>query len=265
MYNLKNFKMPFAKKAKYTPKKKVRKYRPSALTLGLNKGLVHHHVSSLSTSTTGPLTILNPTSGVAVFQYASTQSANMQLSFRLDGMSLFLGGVFVALFPLPNVAEYQALYDSYMIEKIEVSVWSSGTVAQVGNVKQAANPTGSTAEPIGYATQPLPLIGYTVDMDDFENTTFTQLQQYSTFKCKQLGGGEPIRCSFTPTCRDTLSTDAGFGRSARQVINTANAAVNHFGLKMAVDGFKCTNLSENSLCTFLSVQAKYSLRMIATR
>jgi len=258
--------MPLAKRVRYTKKTPTKRAKvPRTLSLSLNSQLVHKHVVTCSSSTTGALTILNPTGGVAVFQYGATQSANMALAFQLNAVAMYMGGVFVAGFPLPNVTELVALYDTYVIEKVEVSIWSSSTVAQVGNVKQDNNPTGSTAPPINYATQPLPLIGWTVDMDDSSNTSFTDLQQYSSFKCKQLGQGIPIRQTIYPCARDDLAGATGQGRVYGVPINCSSSAVNHYGLKLCVDGFKAANLAENALCTFLSIQTKYHLKMIATR
>lgn len=253
--------MPFAKRVRYSKKALSKKPKVPRFSLSLGNQLVHRHVVTASSSTVGGLLISNPSSGVATFSYGSTSSANLALAFQLNAIAMYLGGTFVAGFPLPNVAELTALYDSYVIEKVEVSIWCSGTVAQVGNVNQ--NTTFPDA--INYAGQPLPLIGWTVDMDDTANTSFTELQQYSTFKCKQLGGGVPIKQMIYPCAREDLQSGYGQGRALSPIINCSTPAVNHYGLKMSVDGFKISNPTGTTLSCYLSLSAKYHLKMIATR
>lgn len=253
--------MPFAKRPRYS-KKSLRKSKvPRTLALSISNQLVHRHVATCSSSTNASLTVFNPSSGVAVFQYGTFNSSNMALAFQLSGTAMYLGGTLAAVWALPNLSELQALYDSYVIEKVEVSIWDSATVAQIGNVNQNT----TFPDPIGYATQPMPLIGWTVDLDDFANTSFTDLQQYSTFKCKQLGGGYPIKQTVYPCAREDLNSGSGQGRAAQHVINCSTPGVNHYGLKMSIDGFKATNPSAVSLSSFLSIQTKYHLKMIATR
>ena len=255
--------MPFAKRPKYSLKKKSRKTAVPRL-YGLNGALVHKHVVTCSTSDFLQMYITLPISGVALFNFSGVTSANMALSFTLAGMIVNIGGIAVATIPLPNVAELKALYDSYVIEKVEVSIWSGATTANTGFVG-TPNPSSLEVGFINYFSQPMPLIGYAVDMDDAANTSISALQQYSQYKVHQLGSSRPITCSFTPCVNDTLSNTTGYGRSSKQIINSANDAVQHFGLKLAVDGFKATNDSAHTLNTCLSVQARYHLRMIATR
>lgn len=246
-----------SKRAKYSPKKKSKVRRISRYSL--NQALVHKHVVTVSTSSTEGLFITIPASGVSLFNMLGSTSPNLALTFSLAGMNVFLGGVAITTIPLPNVAELKGLYDSYVIEKIEISVWSGATVSQVGAV-------ASTVSTTDYISQPMPLIGHTVDNDDAANTSLTALQQYSQYRCQQLGLGKPIKRSFVPCVNDTLSTSTGFGRAYHQVINSANDTVQHFGLKMSVDGFKAANFaSVNYSNTLLSIQARYHLRMIATR
>ena len=256
--------MPFAKRSKYSPKKKSRKLSvPRAYAL--NSALVHKHVVTCSTSDFTPLYITLPSSGVAMFNFSGVTSANMALSFTLAGMVVSIGGLAVSTIPLPNVSELKALYDSYVIEKVDVNIWSGATQAQIGQIGTPdVGPVPMTGF-INYHLHPLPLIGYVVDMDDATNTSISALQQYSQYKCQQLGQGKPISCSFTPCCNDTLSNSTGYGRSSRQIINSANDTVQHFGLKLAVDGFKAGNDVAHTVNTFLSCQARYHLRMIATR
>lgn len=256
--------MPFAKRTKYSPKKKSRKLSvPRAYTL--NSALVHKHVVTCSTSDFQSLYITLPSSGVALFNYSGVSSANMSLSFTLAGMVLSLAGLAVSTIPLPNVAELKALYDSYVIEKVDVNIWSGNTVSQTGAVQIPDISVVPNTGFVNYYLQPLPLIGYAVDMDDSDNTSISALQQYSQYKCVQLGSGKPISCSFVPCVKDTLGTTTGYARGTKQIINTVNDNVQHFGLKLAVDGFKAGNDSYHQANTFLSCQARYHLRMIATR
>ena len=255
--------MPFAKRGKYSLKKKSPKSSVPRLYT-LNGTLAHRHVATCSSSDILPMFITLPSSGVALFNFSGITSANMALSFTLAGMVVNIGGIAVATIPLPNVSELKALYDSYVLEKVDIQIWSGNTVSQVGKV-HPNDP--STLEPgvVDYVQQPMCLIGYVVDMDDAANTSISALQQYSNYKVQQLGLGVPIKCSFTPCVNDTLSNTTGYGRSSKQIINTANDTVQHFGLKLSVDGFKAFNPTSREVNTYLSVQARYHLRMIATR
>ena len=230
--------------------------------LKLNSALAHRHVVTCSTSSDTAIFINYPASGVATFNNGILSSANMQLIFTLGSLVVNIGGVAAVSIPVPNATELQALYDQYTIEKVDVSIWCGATVSQPG-IQQ----TGIAGVVTNYFGDPLPLIGWAPDMDDAADTSITQLQQYSQYKCKQLGQSKPLKTSVVPCCADTLyrpGATSAYARAPYQAVNCTYLDVPHYGLKFSVDGFKAgsSDTPQNSL---ISIQAKYHLKMMATR
>ena len=229
----------------------------------LNYGLAHRHVVTCSTSTAQAITVTVPSSGVALFNTGGLASPNMQIIFTLGNMVINLGGTSILVVPLPNAAELVALYDQYTIEKVDLSIWCGNTNSQIGVLPVDADGTIDN-----YANQPMPLIGWAPDMDDAANTSITDLQQYSNYKCKQLGQSVPIKTSVVPCVQDTIyrpGATSAYSRGSKQAINCSYQDVPHYGIKLCVDGFKCQNVVTNALNCFLSIQAKYHLKMECTR
>lgn len=245
------------RKARGSPKLKLWGYKS-----GLNSSLVHRHVVTCSTSTVAPIYVLYPSSGVAVFSTGGVNSANMQVLFTLGNLVINLAGTSVMSVPLPNAAELVALYDQYVIEKVELSLWTGNTMSQTGTIDTGVGTLQN------YYAHPLPLIGWAPDMDDATNTSITQLQQYSQYKCKQLGASTPLRTSVVPCCADTIyrpGATSAYARAPKQAINCSYQDVPHYGVKFAIDGFQAGNAAALQVDTYISLQAKYHLKMMSTR
>ena len=245
------------RKARGSPKLKLWGYKS-----GLNQSLVHRHVVTASSTTVNPIYVLYPASGVAVFSVGGVSSSNMQVLFTLGNLVINLAGTSVMTIPLPNSAELIALYDQYVIEKVELSIWSGATQALTGTVD-----TGVGTLQQNWAA-PMPIIGWAPDMDDATNTSITQLQQYSQYKSKQLGNSLPLRTSVVPCCADTIyrpGATSAYARARNQAINCSYADVPHYGIKFAIDGFFAPNAVALQLTQLISVQAKYHLKMMSTR
>ena len=229
-------------------KKAVYKKKYAVPRVLLNKEMGHRHIVTSATSTQTQLRVITPSSGVSIFEIGTTSSANLALSFSLGETIINLGGVPTLSVPNPALAELQNLYDSFQIEKVEITVFSGCTQS----LTSGESFTGS-----GYV---LPLIGCAPDTDDAANTSLTQLQQYSTFKCFQLGQ-IPMKVSVVPCCAGALSS-TGQTRLQKQDLNTQYPNVPHYGYKMAIDGFKSTPGVTNTL---LSMQFRVHYLMKATR
>lgn len=237
------------KKARVS-KKRVAKKRSYAMVPRalLNGEMGHRHIVTMSSSTENQIRINSPLSGVSVFSIGALTSANLSLNFSLANTTISLGGVPALAVPNPSVAELQQLYDTFQIEKVEITIWSGNTESTV------------TGEPLTGFNWVLPLIGYAPDTDDDANTSLTQLQQYSTYKCEQLGP-RPMKMKVVP-CVAGTAYGTGYTRLQKQDINVANAATPHYGMKYAVDGFRSNPNANNCL---ISMQFRIHYIMKSTR
>jgi len=245
------------KKRRITKRKAVKKSYAMLPRPIVNGELQHRHIVTMSSSQVASLYIQNLATGVTQFGSGLIVSPNLSMSFSLANTIISLGGVPAITIPTPNVAELQQLYDTFQIEKVELTVFSGNTESTV------------SGEALTGYNWVLPLIGHTVDTDDAANTGITQLQQYSTYKCEQLGI-KPLRKSFVPCVAGATYDPAsgaapaqlGFTRLQKQDVNVGYASTPHYGYKMAVDGLKATAAGFNC---FLSIQARVHFLMKSTR
>ena len=265
--------MPIYKKRRTTKRPTKGKKRSYAMVPRprLNGELAHRHIVTCSTST--------GTSRERLFiQYVSASnstefvsgpdpvtggyvtSPNLSMSWSLANMVIGLGGTPAISIPMPNVAELIQLYDTYQIEKVECTVFFGNTESLVSG--------DSTS---GYQWV-MPLIGYAPDTDDASNTSITQLQQYSTYKCHQTT--MPLRMNLVPCPAGAVfdpsqgsgAFNAGFTRLQRQDINVGYSATPHYGLKMAVDGMLAQPPgSGGAVIVLCSIQTRVHLLMKNTR
>ena len=226
----------------------------------LNGEKQHRHIVTCATSTapegvSQALYINNLATGAATFVggvSALTASPNMSVSFSLLEMVVALGGTVVCTVPVPNGSELIALYDTFQIEKIDFTMFfncmDSQTTSAVNNG--------------------VPLIGYAPDMDDAANTTIQQLQQYSTYKVHQ--SAYPLKMSMVPCVAGAVydptvggpPVQLGYSRLQKQDVNVGYGKTPHYGMKLAVDGFRANSGFANQL---VSVQARIHFLMKGTR
>lgn len=239
------------KKRRITKKRALKRSYAMVPRPRINGETMHRHVVTSSTSATSQVFINIPASGVATFVVAGSvtpASANMSFNFSLAQTVLNLGGLPALTIANPSVAELQQMYDTFQIERVEITVWSGNTESLV------------SGEPLSGYNYVLPLVGHCPDTDDDGNTSLTQLQQYNTYKCDQLGA-KPIMTRVTP-CIAGNTFGGGFTRLQRQDVNVSQAATPHYGYKLAVDGFRS---NPNTLTTLLSFQFRYHYLMKQTR
>jgi len=232
--------MPVYKKRRVVAKKRVKRSYAMVPRPRINGELVHRHIVTCSTSSTAQVIIRSPATGISDFAIGGSlipASPNMSFNFSLAQVVLNLGGVPALTIPVPNVAELQQLYDTFQIEKVELTIFAGNTDSLV------------SGDPTSGIQWVLPLIGHSVDTDDDGNTSLTQLQQYSTYKMDQLGQ-KPIKATMVP-CVAGNTFGGGFTRLQRQDINVAQAATPHYGYKLAVDGFRATPNGNNCLLSFM--------------
>ena len=172
-------------------------------------------------------------------------------------MVINIGGVLADNVPVPNAGELQNLYDTFQIEKVEVTMFFGKTGSNVEG----------TATLQGY-NYTLPLIGYAPDTDDQGNTSISQLQQYSNYKVHQ--SSSPLRMTVVPCAQFGLydpivavpPVQTGFARAQKQDVNTQYPSTPHYGVKFCADSFKG---GMNDYNTLLSLQARIHFLMKSTR
>jgi len=226
----------------------------------INGESVHRHTVCCSTSVDNKLYIAYPTNGNAQFLTALAQSPNLSVQFSLGSVNGFIGGNAAFNISVPGNAQLAALYDTYQLEKVEYRLYIGSNAALLGS-----DDTGIADTTNVHYEMPLPIIGWTPDTDDADNTTLTELQQYSTYKQKQVLAGEPVTGVLTPAVAGGVWNGpirSGYTRLVKQDVNCANPGVPHYGLKMAVDGMKA---GPNMTATLVSMFFKLHFVMKQSR
>jgi len=259
--------MPMYKRRRSTKKAFVKRSSKRSYAMvprpRLNGELAHRHVVTCSSTTGTGGAQLFLSNGAGVLNFVSNgplgvnTSPNLSLSWSLAEMFVGVGGIPAIQIPVPNVAELQQLYDTFQIEKVEITMFFGATESLVsGDVQLGLQYT-------------MPIIGYAPDTDDAANTGITQLQQYSTYRTHQTTS--PLKLSVVPCSAGAtfdptapgVPASLGFTRLQRQDVNVAYAATPHYGYKFSCDGFRATpGVSGNS---FVSIQSRIHFLMKSTR
>lgn len=167
--------------------------------------------------------------GVVSFLQGTTASQSLSMDFSLDAFRVYIGSTQVAAIVLPNYTEFGALFDKYRIDKVEVYYTSSAAFNGGMGANQA---------------QYMPACAYTVDTDDSNVATCSDIQQYSTCKYTQFGGDQQTPkylCGFKPlpslALYTTGTTVAGAAdlNSRNLWLDCGTPGVKHYGVKMAFD------------------------------
>jgi len=150
-----------------------------------------------------------------------TGSNNFTLSYTLGGVLVWFGsGPSSALVPLANAAEYTALFDSYRIKAIEITMYSSQNTNQ------------ST-------TQFLPNVGTCVDYDDASPIPWTEAAQYESFRVINfvVPNRKVIRCS--PVASLSVANTGGVfvpsSASRKTWMDCAQNNIQYYGNKFCFD------------------------------
>ena len=104
----------------------------------------------------------------------STAVKDLQFSFQLSGVTVYLAGVTWLQLGMPNYTELTALYDQYRIDWVECEFYFSNNYSTV-NVPERA----------------LPIVYLAKDYDDVASATVQALQQYDSCQTWQTGHQQP--------------------------------------------------------------------------
>lgn len=201
---------------------------------------------SLNSSLTGTPLFNCIVSGVGSFT-----GADLALNFSLQQMNMYLNGILVQTFAVPSSAEFQNLFDEYMIDHVDLIFTGSTNIANSN--------AGSALLPV--------LIGVE-DNDDSADTAFTQIQQYT--KAKQWQYGTTHRVRISPRIQiAAYQTGATFAFSSapdRSWVDTAASSglsAFHYGYKMSPDNFNVASAS--TYYGDLDIQAVMHFKMRTVR
>lgn len=141
-------------------------------------------------------------------------------------------------------AEFTALYDQYIIDKVVVFFDYSPDVP-MGSASSSANPF-------------FPKLWVKRDYDDSATPTMTEMLQSNQTKCLRFSASRltraiVIRPAFANEVYQSVSTTA-YTTMRRQWLNCANDTVPHYGLKCIAQGLPSTTLGA------ITVRVKYFLR-----
>jgi len=218
--------------------------------------LVHKHtVSLLSDSITTISVASQGASGVVNWVLGTNNGIgahpNMQMSFSLDGVAIYLAGVAQVNIPLPGKATLLAMYDVYRIDSVEVTMYIGGlAVTDDLSVVKAA-------------VQPLFLMA--TDTDDAQDTGRDSLLQYSTCQIIQPVTGKPIYVKIKPAAQimmTHLPVTSGLGRVFSPELNMASTSTPHYGLKLCAGLGKTDDIDNQFAITFAY---KFNLTCKSTR
>lgn len=215
-------------------------------------------VRTCSTNGSGTsLTISTDALGVPKFFVGANNATNLQLDFSLQQMRLNLGGVTQITSLTPDYAEFTSLFDQWCIEKVEVSLLPSYSMA------------GMSANGLLM----LPSIIHATDDDDSSSATNLALQQYGNAKYTQLlqnnqGDVVPLRVFRPKPAIAAYQTGATFAygelTKGPKWIDVAYPTVPHYSFKAAIDPSGATGTA-NSIMAYIDVVVKYHFKFKTIR
>jgi len=178
-------------------------------------------------------TLVTVTSGNAAGHGLNGVGANnISFSFALSQLNIYIGGT-TSTVNLPNYTEFVALFDQYCIKRVEMIAFY--------NLNTATNNSGGTVK-----TASLPVFALVDDYTDAGVVaSMTDALQYGNCKLIQFGndrGPNPgIRHQLSPR----PAVNAGdYGALAAPIVpsgtvwmNTQNAEIPHYGIKMYYDNW----------------------------
>ena len=119
--------------------------------------------------------------------------SNWALAFNLSGVNCCVNGLSLYVAPVNNYAEYTALFDSYRLRKVEITM--------------IYNSNSST---LGPGTS-LPVMSIANDYDDVGATQLSSLQQYDSYRVIQFGNNcsnGKVLHSVRPKVQTVVETNA---------------------------------------------------------
>lgn len=152
---------------------------------------------------------------------------------------------------LKNTSEFSNLFDRYMITGVRVQFQ---LITNPDSNQQLASST------VVQAANWFPKLWYTIDHDDAGLITRSQIQEYTTSKCRVLRPNGIVK-AYVPFPRTTGSVSSGSTTVPGAVnrpgyMDMAQREVDHYGLKFAVD-FLNLNQASGTAPYAVKIDCKY--------
>lgn len=235
---------------KYAIKRRMRRRlrgkRPGA------QSRVYTFVRSCTSNNQGSNSLLLKTDGSGNYQFTNSAGTiggtMLTMEFLLTGVNIYLTNTLVTQATMPSTNEFTTLFDTYMIDKVEVTALFS-----------FSNATGAA----GSGAFQCPYIIHAVDYDDSNATNAAALLQYPDTKWTQMLGTpqklRTIRPKQSVMVYNT-ATSTAYGPK-RGWLDCVNNAVPHYGFKMALDNNAQSNSTANQVFGNINFVFKYTLKL----
>jgi len=191
--------------------------------------------------------------------FAGSSLANVGTPQLVSGA---IGGLmynvpFAIDFTLDSLAQYsdlQQISDRYQIYKVELTFWSPATSATSQNVTNVS--TGGLAS--------LPWVHWVTDNDDNNATTMPVIKSKMGLRCGSLAQGKRVTAIIYPRVAPIVQTASGTSYSVPSgpiFINTANANVQHYGIKGYFANVGLSGVGETNGSTVIMCNTKYFIKV----
>lgn len=162
------------------------------------------------------------------------------------------GAMVFSLADMPGVAEFEALYDRYMLTCVVVRfrIINNPDATFITN----CNPAAAFGNPTNW----FPRLFYCPDYDDNNAETLSALRERAKTKMKVLKPNSYFKAVIKPAC--TVQTyyttvSAGYAPKWKQWIDMSQSSVPHYGLKWVLD---CSGVDPNDSYPFkLEIEKQY--------
>jgi len=208
---------------------------------GIPKVLIPKGLSSRELEITRTVeTLVTVASGnTGAYGLNGASSNSISFSFALSQLNIYIGGT-TGTVNLPNYTEFIGLFDQYCIKRVEMIAFY--------NLNTATNNSGSVIQ-----TASLPVFALVDDYTDAGTlASMSDALQYGNCRLIQFGndrGANPgIRHSLSPrpavSAGDYGATSAPIVPKGSVWMNTQNAPIPHYGIKMYYDNWNTGALKE---------------------
>lgn len=212
----------------------------------------HSYKRCVSMNTTPGTTESIKVDSFSTFGLSNSGRYDIQMSFCLDTVNVYLGGTLFATYAVPSSSEFVNLYDQYRIDWIDVDITFNSN-------------NSSTNSP----TQSMPKIWFAEDHNDVNGVTLPQIMQYDNVQVWQTGMGVGVmkRIRVKPTTNTlvyyTNVLSAYKKNSNKEWLDTQYASIPYYGVKMYVDPIVYTTGTQ--VIGYISMNFAYHITCQATK
>lgn len=231
---------------------KQRRYRKAAIRGRIKRvPKVYNFVRTCTSNNQGSNSLVLRTAGGGGYTFcnngATITGTALSFEFCLSGVNIYLDGTFLTQAVMPSLTDFGNLFDSYMIDKVEIMALTS--------ISQATLSSGTNGPQ-------LPYICHAVDLDDANATQANALLQYPSCRWFQWRTPQKLRtirpCQASMLYNGTLATAY---TQKRGYVDMQNVNVPHYGFKMALDNNALSSSAANTQYGTLDFIFKYYIKL----